>query len=64
MYALNDPALGLQADAVQTNFKLWIVQNFLLSPAQATVLTGIDDPLHVTSRNSVPFAFSTGSKLT
>lgn len=44
LYALSDSALDLQADAIETNFKLWIAQNFLLNPAQATFLTGIDDP--------------------
>ena len=44
LYALSDTALALQADAVETNFKLWFTQNFLLSSAQLTFLAGIDDP--------------------
>ena len=43
LYALSDPALFLEADAIQLDFRDWVNDNFALTTDQGTYLTGIND---------------------
>lgn len=42
LYALSDPALFAQADAIEADFSSWIVSNFSLSTEQASFLDDIN----------------------
>lgn len=41
LYALSNPDLADEADAIQTDFRTWIVDHFTLSSAQLTYLAGM-----------------------
>lgn len=42
LYALSASALNAQADLVEADFKDWVKDNFSLTTAQSTYLTGMD----------------------
>lgn len=41
LYALPDPDLAIEANAISSDFKLWIANNFILSAGQLTYLNGM-----------------------
>jgi hypothetical protein len=43
LYELSDPDLALQAEAVQTDFRTWVSDNFDLSGSQVTYLSGMSE---------------------
>jgi len=42
LYALSDPALQLEAEALQSDYQGWIAANFSLTPEQQTYLANLD----------------------
>ncbi len=43
LYALPDPDLAIQADAISSDFKTWIAENFDLTTEQISYLNAMDD---------------------
>lgn len=43
LYALPDPDLAIEANAISSDFKLWIANNFILSAGQLTYLNGMSN---------------------
>lgn len=55
LYQLNDADLFIQADAVQSDFKQWIIDNFTLDTTQNNFLNNLDDRFvaHASSNSSL-----------
>ncbi len=53
LYLLADPALQIEAEAVRTDFRGWMDDNFDLTPSQVTYLDNLpDDFVHPLSCNT------------